>query len=53
MTNHDIVNKMARVAVHLRMADTLSNSPRVIDEVRQALNIVLDVGEACGKNIEQ
>ena len=51
MTKHDITNKMAAVAVHLRMADTYCTSPRVIDEIRAALSIVLDVGESCGKTL--
>jgi hypothetical protein len=51
MTKHDITNKMAAIATHLRMADTLCASPKVIDEIRKALSIVLDVGEACGKTL--
>lgn len=51
MTKHDITNKMSAIAVHLRRADTLCASPRVIDEIREALNIVLDVGEECGKTL--
>jgi len=51
MTTQDITNKMAAVAAHLRMADTYCTSPRVIDEIRAALSIILDVGEACGKTL--
>jgi hypothetical protein len=51
MTNHDIVNKMAAIVAHLRMADTYSTTPRVIDEVRAALYIALDVGEMVGKKL--
>jgi len=51
MNKHDICNKMAAVATHLRRADTLCANPGVIDEVRAALYIVLDVGEACGKTL--
>jgi hypothetical protein len=51
MTKHDIVNKMAAIAVHLRMADTYCTTPRVIDEIRAALFIALDVGEKCGKTL--
>lgn len=53
MTKHDITNKMAAVAVHLRMADTYCTTPRVIDEIRAALAIVLDVGEECGKTLKE
>ncbi len=51
MTKHDITNKMAAVAVHLRMADTLCTCPGVIDELRKAMAIVLDVGEKTGKTL--
>jgi hypothetical protein len=51
MTYHDITNKMAAAAVHLRMADTLCNSSRVIDEIWAAFFLILDVGEACGKEL--
>ena len=51
MTKHDITNKMSSVAVHLRQADTYCTSPHVIDEIRKALAIVLDVGEKCGKTL--
>lgn len=51
MTQHDITNKMAAAAVHLRMADTLCSSPGVIDEIRKALAIVLDVGEKTGETL--
>ena len=51
MNNHDITNKMAAIAVHLRMADTYCTTPIVIDEIRAALFIALDVGEACGKTL--
>jgi hypothetical protein len=42
---------MAAIAVHLRMADTLCKNVGVIDEIRKALAIVLDVGESCGKEL--
>ena len=51
MTNHHIVNKLSAAAIHLRMADTLCNKAGVIDEIRKALNLILDVGEACGKEL--
>lgn len=51
MSNHDITNKLAAAAVHLRMADTLCTCPAVIDEVRKALKIILDVGETTGKTL--
>jgi hypothetical protein len=51
MNNHSITNKMAAAAAHLRMADTYCASSRVIDEIRAALSIVLDVGESCGKEL--
>lgn len=51
MTKHDITNKMAAVVTHLRMADTYCTNIRSIDEIRAALAIVLDVGEACGKTL--
>ena len=51
MNHHDITNKMAAIAVHLRMADTLCKNVGVIDEIRKALAIVLDVGEECGKTL--
>jgi len=51
MNNHTITNKMAAVAAHLRMAETYSICPRVIDEVRAALCLVLDVGESCGNEL--
>ena len=51
ISNHDITNKMAAAATHLRMADTYCASSRVIDEIRAALSIILDVGEACGKTL--
>jgi hypothetical protein len=51
MNKHDITNKMAAAIAHLRMADTLCASPRVIDELREATRICLEVGEACGKTL--
>ena len=48
---HDVTNKMAAVAVHLRIADTYCTTPRVIDEIRAALAIVLAVGESTGKTL--
>lgn len=51
MDNHKITNKMAAAAWHLRKADTLCANAGVIDEIRTALNIVLDVGEATGKTL--
>ncbi len=53
MNNHDVCNKMAAIAVHLRMADTLCTTVGVINEIRRALDIVLDVGEACGKTLTE
>ena len=51
MTKHDITNKMAAIAVHLRRADTYCTTPLVIDEIRAALFIALDVGESCGNEL--
>jgi hypothetical protein len=51
MNKHDICNKMSAVAARLRRADTLCANAGVIDEIRAALYIVLDVGEACGKTL--
>ena len=51
MNMHDITNKMAAAAVHLRQADTYCTSPHVIDEIRKALSIILDVGEQAGKTL--
>lgn len=51
MNNHDIVNKLAAASIHLRMADTLCTNAGVIDEIRRALSIIQDVGEACGKEL--
>ena len=51
MTNHTITNKMAVAAIHLRMAETLCANAGVIDEIRRALSIVLDVGEQCGETL--
>lgn len=53
MTKHDITNKMAAIATRLRMADTLCTNARVIDEIRAALDIALDVGEECGKTLKR
>jgi hypothetical protein len=53
VNKHDITNKMAAIAVHLRMADTLCKNVGVIDEIRAALSIVLDVGEECGKSLQK
>lgn len=51
MTNHDIVNKMAAIVAHLRMADTYSSSATAIDSIRQAQNIAYDIGEELGKTL--
>jgi hypothetical protein len=51
MTHHEITNKMAAAGAHLRMADTYATNPRVIDEIRAALAIILDVGERSGRKL--
>jgi hypothetical protein len=35
----------------MRLADSISQQTVVIDEVRKAISIALDVGEACGKTL--
>jgi hypothetical protein len=52
MTKHEIVNKLASAYTHLRMAEALCASPRVIDEVRQAITIVQDIGDKVGNGLK-
>ena len=51
MDAHKMINNMQAIVLRLRMAETLCASPRVIDEIRAALAIALDVGEECGKQL--
>jgi hypothetical protein len=51
MTNHDITNKLAAAIIRLRMADTLCANAGVIDEIREAIKILTDVGDAVGKTL--
>jgi hypothetical protein len=44
---------MAAIAAHLRLADTYCTTPIVINEIRAALYIALDVGEKCGKTLTE
>ena len=52
MTKHEIVNKLASAYTHLRMADTLCGSARVIDEIRYATNIIKDVVDELGETLK-
>jgi hypothetical protein len=52
MTKHELVNKLASAYTHLRMADTLCGSSRVIDEIRYATNIIKDVGDEIGVGLK-
>lgn len=51
MTNHQITNKLAVAILRLRRADTLCANAGVIDEIRAAINILIDIGEATGKTL--
>lgn len=48
MTRHDLINKLTAVRTHLRRADTLCATARVIDEIRSADAIILAMGDKLG-----
>jgi hypothetical protein len=52
MTTHDMVNKLASAATHLMLANSLTACPTVVDELRKALGIVIEVGDELGKKME-
>ena len=51
MTKHDITNKMAEALLHLRLAETFCSSGKALDQIEATVNIIKDVGEACGKQL--
>jgi len=50
-SHHDIINKLTAIRVRLKRADTLCISPGVIDEIRAADMIALNLGEALGVSL--